>query len=373
MRIALVHSFYRSDVPSGENTVVGRQASALAEAGHAVRLVARYTDSEMLQRGYPVRSALTVATGIGPDPTDELTAFQPDVVHVHNLFPNFGERWLARWQGPLIATVHNFRSICANGLLYRDGRVCTLCSGGNSWHALLHGCYRDSRAATLPLALHNAGGAKRNQLLNRADQIITLSERSRKALVDANPSLAGKLVVIPNGLPDRFRPEPAPRTHWAVVGRLSDEKGIAELLGEWPEGEPLVVVGDGPQRGELEAFAHPDVTFAGVLAQVGVDDLLRRAWGLVFPSRWYEGFPTVIAEALMHGTPVVAKRGNGGADFIAQTGAGRVYDDDLRVALDEVRGAGPAVSGLARSTYVDLLTVESWTSALESTYRDPSP
>ena len=44
MRIAVVHSFYRSDSPSGENQVVAQQVELLREAGHDVLLVARSSD-----------------------------------------------------------------------------------------------------------------------------------------------------------------------------------------------------------------------------------------------------------------------------------------------------------------------------------------
>src|SRR6266702_8426604 len=94
----------------------------------------------------------SVATGFGADPTEDLRRFAPDVVHVHNLLPNFGTRWLDRWPGPVVATLHNFRSMCPAGTLYRSGHVCTACPDGNPGAALRHACYRGSTLATLPLA-----------------------------------------------------------------------------------------------------------------------------------------------------------------------------------------------------------------------------
>ena len=44
LRIALVHSFYRSDSPSGENAMVEAQAAALRRRGHEVRLLAASSD-----------------------------------------------------------------------------------------------------------------------------------------------------------------------------------------------------------------------------------------------------------------------------------------------------------------------------------------
>lgn len=378
MRIALVHSFYRSDVPSGENSVVMRQAEALRDAGHAVLLVARQTDEEMQSHIYGVRSAFRVATGIGPDPTKELRAFRPDVVHVHNLFPNFGDRWLDSWGGPLVATLHNFRPICANALLYRDGHVCTLCRDGDRWASLKHGCYRNSRVATLPLAIHHAGGIGRNRLLRRAERIITLSERSRTAYVNAgDPAITDKLVVVPNGIGDRSIPgRPTPQ-HWAVVGRLTPEKGIKELIEAWPGMEPLRVVGDGSMAGRLRSLKRSGVTFEGTLPPARVDEVLRYSWGLVFPSRCIEagGPPLVVAEAAMHGIPILARTGSSGADFVERTGSGLVYEDEseLPARLPEMREQNRSLSISSRLAYSSELSPEAWVQGLISAYGATQP
>ena len=118
-----------------------------------------------------------------------------------------------------MATLHNFRSVCANGLLFRDGSTCTACVNGNTLPALRHGCYRGSRPASIPLAIHNAGGLSRSRLLGRADRVIVLSERSRQILSGAGPAdLTRKMVVLPSGLADRAL-SGAQRAHALVVRR----------------------------------------------------------------------------------------------------------------------------------------------------------
>src|SRR2546421_567820 len=88
-RIAVVHSFYTSQVPSGENAVVAAQVESLRNNGLDVELFATATDEVAGQRWNPARSAARVATGHGRSPGRALRDFQPDVVHVHNLFPNW--------------------------------------------------------------------------------------------------------------------------------------------------------------------------------------------------------------------------------------------------------------------------------------------
>lgn len=375
MRIALVHSFYSSRQPSGENQVVLAQVDALRDAGHEVLLVARYTDRAILERGYSVRTAFGVATGFGPDPTTELREFSPDVVHVHNLFPNFGTRWLSRWKGPLVATLHNFRPLCANGLLYRDGHNCTLCPDGHRLASLRYGCYRDSRIATLPVALRNGRGPTQDAVIKRADTIIVLAERARAVyqgcgMRTRDMALVPNFVTLVNGA---VRSAPV-HQRWISVGRLSGEKGFLELLQTWPRDVPLDIVGEGPLRAQLEAGAPPGIQILGPTSHVELRLALPNYTGLVFPSRWVEGLPLVVLEALEAGIPVVAREGNGGADQIRLTGCGGVYDDQdpggLAAALTSVREGGDSLRERARSTWQDHFSVSSWLTATSRVYEE---
>lgn len=375
MRIALVHSFYSSLQPSGENQVVVAQVDALREAGHDVLLVARHTDRASQERGYSVRAALGVATGFGPDPTTDLLEFSPDVVHVHNLFPNFGTRWLSRWEGPLVATLHNFRPLCANGLLYLDGHNCTLCPDGDRLASVRHGCYHDSRIATLPLALRNVRGPNHDAVIKRANKIIVLAERARTVYEGYGMS-PGKMSLVPNfvtlvnggalGAPAHER--------WISVGRLSAEKGFVELAQTWPRGVPLDIVGDGPLRAHLEANAPPGVRVLGTTPAGELRLALPSYTGLVFPSQWMEGAPLVVLEALEAGIPVVAREGNAGADLVRSTECGRVYSDQepngLAAALTAVHDGGDSLRKRARTTWQDQFSAKVWVAATVRTYEE---
>ncbi len=83
----MVHSFYSSAQPSGENTVVLNEVEALRRAGHEVALFAAHTDELEGEVFYKLRSGMRVATGYGRNPLKAINEFSPDVVHVHNLFP----------------------------------------------------------------------------------------------------------------------------------------------------------------------------------------------------------------------------------------------------------------------------------------------
>ena len=76
--------------------------------------------------------------------------------------------------------------------------------------------------------------------------------------------------ILPNGLPDLAPVTGVPRSGWVYVGRFSPEKGLSQLLANWPmEGHPLSLIGDGPlwQSIQSENRDRPGLDFLGRLSQ----------------------------------------------------------------------------------------------------------
>ncbi len=374
MRIALVHSFYSSRQPSGENVVVGAQAAALSAAGHDVLVVARHTDERERRRTYPIEAAWTVASGRGPDPTRELLEFEPDIVHVHNLFPNFGTRWLADWTGPVVATLHNFRPMCAAGTLYRDGKDCTLCPDGDRLAAVRHSCYRGSRAATVPLVIRRRGAVAWDPVVRRSDALIVLTESARSVYRSYGVDDL-RLHVVPNFVDDAQsdRPSAVPNGRWMFAGRLSAEKGVDELLRVWPPGFELDVYGSGPLADRLTGLARPGVRLMGPMDRTQLRAVMPRYTGLVFPSRWREGLPTVFLEALAAGLPAVAVKGSSVADCVTRHGLGAAPErdsDELEWAdeLTSVAQDRDALSARCRRVFESEFSLGRWLASVQALY-----
>ena len=371
VRIALVHSFYSSRLPSGENQVVEAQAQALREAGHEVLVLGRHTDDLEVRSGYSLRAATRVMSGRGGDPTPYLEAFAPDVVHVHNLFPNIGTRWLEQWPGPVVATVHNFRSVCANGLLFRNGQVCTECPDGNPWAAVRHSCYRGSRLATLPLAVKNARGIVGDAVLSRADRIVVLLA-GVTAILEPYGIDVSRTRVIPNFVSDVTPSDaPTPKTEvWVVVGRLTPEKGVAHLVSEWPPGVRLDVVGEGSESARLAADG---VQLLGQMPRDALRRLLPSYTGLILPSVCLESaLPQTAMEALEAGVPIVARSGSLAAMDLKGTGAAVLWDDrgPIGPMLDRVRQGGPAMRERARAVYETNYMPAAWIESMIACYQE---
>lgn len=370
MRIAVVHSFYSEHEPSGENQAVVDQVRLLQEAGHDVHLLAARTDDLGNEWGYEVRAALRTATTFGRSPLNRIVRLKPDVVHVHNLFPNLSSHWVRSSPAPVVATLHNFRPMCANGLLFRGERTCTECLDFGSRAAIRHRCYRASRLATAPLAWRTARGAGSNPLLSGARRLVCLNPTAAR-MYERFGVPASRIRIIPNGISPR--PESAVHVpangRWAFVGRLSPEKGIQGLLAEWPEDRELDVFGDGPQRPLLEPASS--ATFRGPVPREALRSHLGSYEGLIFPSQCLEMQPTVVIEAFEAGIPVVALEGNAGADLVGQVGGGVVYRrGQLAQVLGAVASRREELGAEGREAFLMRFSPDAWLRAVEGLYAE---
>ena len=160
-------------------------------------------------------------------------------------------------------------------------------------------------AATRPIRLLKA---LRNAALRRARTIVVPS--AYLARFAETWGLDGRRIRVltnPAPPPRQVEPEPLPSGTFVFVGRLTEAKDLPTAFAavELVEGARLVVVGDGPDRAELERLAGDRVEFRGSLPR---DDALRVVAGAtagLLSSAW-ENLPHSAVEALSVGVPMVA-------------------------------------------------------------------
>ncbi|MGE7388462.1 glycosyltransferase [Streptomyces sp. NPDC004126] len=318
MHVLVVHNRYASAQPSGENKVVDQEVELLRAAGHRVELFERRSD-DIGAMPLPAKAALPLLVPWNPGVRKELAARlragRPDVVHVHNVFPLLSPAVLAACADagvPAVATLHNYTQVCPPGTLQRDGRPCTECVGATPLPAVRHGCYRGSRAATVPLAVSLS--VNRRRWWSGVERFLCISAAQREVLVRAGMP-AGRLAVKHN-----FVPEPGVRREGAgeqllYLGRLAEAKGVRLLMAAWDElaaaggvGVPLVIAGTGPLEAEVTAWAagRDDVRYAGLYDPEQCRRAVARSVAVVAPSTWLEAFGLVVVEAMAAGVPTVA-------------------------------------------------------------------
>jgi len=123
-----------------------------------------------------------------------------------------------------------------------------------------------------------------------------------------------------------------PPLRLVFVGRLEPAKGaraaVEILAGLRQRGveATLDVVGDGPQRGDLETLARgAAVTFHGWLPRPQVGKIYARGHVLLLPSR-SEGWPKVLSEGMAYGLAPVAGAVGSIPELLGEFGTGRALD-----------------------------------------------
>jgi glycosyltransferase involved in cell wall biosynthesis len=274
---------------------------------------------------------------------------KPDIVHFHNTLPLISPSayYACKEEGiPVVQTLHNYRLICADGLLMRNGKICEECAGGNFRPALKHRCYRNSYIQTRAIVRMLKRHRKRQTYEGMVHTYIAQTEFLRQKFIQAGFP-AERIIVKPNFLADP--PQANYGGDYALfLGRLSPEKGAHILIEAWKDLDfPLKIAGDGPQREELEEVRAPDVSFLGQVSQSEVFTLLSGARFLVFPSLCYESFPRVLVESFACGKPVVASRLGAAAEIMEDRKTGFLFEpgnpDDL-AAKAKLLIADPALS-----------------------------
>ena len=346
MRVLIVHNRYQQR--GGEDAVVASEGKLLAAHGLDVETLEESNDAIQGLKGKIDASASVLfgAQNSTARVRAKLAQFRPDVVHVHNWFPTVSPSifWYCKRAGiPVVNTLHNYRLLCVNATLFRDGRVCEDCVGSRFRAAgVIHKCYRDSRVgsavATAGMLAHWSAGTW-HRAVNR---FIALSAFAKDKLVEGGLP-AAKIVVKPNFVD----PDPGAGRgdggYFLFVGRLTEEKGIRILLECWKNGPdlpPLKIVGGGPLEEEVRALSAklPNVEWIGNRSSEEVVQMMGAAKAILCPSLWYEGMPRVVIESLAVGTPVIASRLGTYPEMIVDGVNGVLFEpSDSASLLDRLR------------------------------------
>jgi glycosyltransferase involved in cell wall biosynthesis len=197
--------------------------------------------------------------------------------------------------------------------------------------------------------------------LTAAQTVVTISEYNRRFLISSGTP-AKKITVIPCGLDLQefcVQPDRTP-AHGTIVsiGRLDPIKGFLSLIDACAllqeRGVPFAceIVGEGPQRRELEQQIHAHglrekFHLLGALSQAQVREVLARAELFVLPSVRtadgnQDGIPVALMEAMALGIPVISTQVSGIPELVIDEVSGLLIPPQdaraLAAALERLLG-----------------------------------
>jgi glycosyltransferase involved in cell wall biosynthesis len=130
----------------------------------------------------------------------------------------------------------------------------------------------------------------------------------------------------------RFTPSPIGDGPFLIVSRLVAYKRIDLAVEAFTRlNRPLVVIGDGPARMDLERIAGPTVQFLGRVNDAEVSAAYARCRAVIFPGE--EDFGIVPLEANAAGRPVIAYEGGGALDTVIPGHTGLFFPEPAAESL----------------------------------------
>jgi len=237
----------------------------------------------------------------------------------------------------------------------------------------LHHVHAEMWGMVLPPMLARAGdlverrGAPR---FYRQSRVVTLSESSRREIVEMLRLRPERISVAPPGVDARYTPgghrSPVPLV--VAVGRLVPVKrfdvllrALAALKADHPALR-AVIIGEGYERAALESLrdelgATEWIELSGRVSDAELVGWYRKAW-VVASSSQREGWGMTLTEAAACGTPAVATAIAGHADAVIEGESGLLVEDPAeltgalhRVLGDEVLRSRLSKGALARARW----------------------
>ena len=138
--------------------------------------------------------------------------------------------------------------------------------------------------------------------------------------------------------------------YFLMVGRLVSYKRFDLAVKVFSAiKKPLKIVGDGPERKRLEKIARQNfssknlggqarsnIEFLGLVSDYKMPEIYNRAQAVIFPQ--VEDFGIVPLEAMASGRPVIAYRGGGALETVAEGETGIFFDEQTEISLAQAIG-----------------------------------
>ncbi len=271
--------------------------------------------------------------------------FKPDIVHLNNfnfqLTPSiiyevrrFNNKYNKRTA--LIYTAHDYQWVCPNHMLRipKNGELCMRCVCGDLWSCIKYNCIHNSKIKSI-LGTIEGGLYAFLKTYSYVDKIICPSEFMNSVLSN-NRLFSGKTVTLHNFIErheNMQKVKSEKKEYVLYFGRYAEEKGVRTLLQACSEliEIPFVFAGNGPLEDEVNRVSN--IQNRGFLEGKELEETIRKARFVIFPSEWYENCPFSVMEAQMYGTPVLGANIGGTPELIKEHKTGELFESGNIEAL----------------------------------------
>ena len=274
--------------------------------------------------------------------------FQPDIVHLHNIYHHISPSILDVCRQKKIKVVmhlHDYKLVCPNHTMFVKGKHCQKCRGHRYFNCVKNRCLKDSFFASALVALEMF---IHHRVLKIYEKNISLFISPSKYLRDVCLDFSwpeSKFRVIYNSYSNKLKENTdldnlsITEDYLLYFGRLGAEKGISTLIKALKNNhENLKIVGEGEELEKLKLAAKDlgrRVEFLGYKEGKELGALIKSAKAIVMPSIWPENMPLSLLEAMSLSKVVIASAVGGFPEIITDTKSGFLFQAGSSDALNE--------------------------------------
>lgn len=329
MRILILHNKYQH--LGGEDIVVQQEANALKNKGHEVLIL---TDKN--RRGlkgvlqflfYPFNFWIKQKL------FNTINSFNPEVIHIHNIHYAIGPYLIKKLKQkgyPVVMTMHNFRLICPSATLFYQNKTHTESIAENfPWTAVkakaLDNSFLKSFITAFTYYIHR-------KTWQQIDRFIVMTKFSKQIFLDSNLGLSETNITVKPNFVELSNPpiHNKRENHFLYIGRVSEEKGVRQLVSHFLNTDHLIkVIGDGPIAEELKNITKhsKNIHWLGHRNKSEIQDEISRCQAVIVPSVCFEGaVPLTILESIVLRTPVIASEIGAISELIKNNNTGWTFD-----------------------------------------------
>ncbi|MCK4889971.1 MAG: glycosyltransferase family 4 protein, partial [Candidatus Aminicenantes bacterium] len=270
MKILIVHNKYK--LCGGEERVFNNEVRLLEKNGNKVEKI--IVDNTEINTIFSIiRTGILsfynpVSSKMIRNIVDE---FDPDLIHVHNFFPLISPSVFFRRSRktiPVVMTLHNYRLVCANAMLFRKNDICEKCVKKKiPLMGILYKCYRNSALQTLTVVLIVAFHKFIGTWKNRVNKYICLTEFQKRKILESSLNLKeDQIEVKTNFVFDQGFEIYKRNSFYIYVGRIDIEKGVETIVEAFRGTEyKLKIIGQGSNQEYIKNIceSNENIEFLG--------------------------------------------------------------------------------------------------------------
>ena len=243
--------------------------------------------------------------------------FKPDVVHMNNIGFHLTSSIIDSCKEknvPVVMTIHDPQLVCPNHMFYNNNKICEKCLDGNFKQCYHDRCIKGSKVKSY-IGYKESKRTHNKKTYNYISTLICPSEFIKNKLNEGGFS---RTIVLRN-FSDIIKNKQITKSsnkYCIYFGRLSEEKGIKNLINVLPENINLKIAGTGPLQDYINNLKKNNIEYVGYKCGDELKELISHAIFSIYPSVWYENCPLSILESISYGTPVIGTNNGGIPELI---------------------------------------------------------